>query len=62
MQLQELIRLTDNLFYANSSSYKVIMSKQKELLAIIKPTTDIKKIDYKAVEKYLNALKAKNNS
>lgn len=62
MQLQELIKLTDNLFYANSSSYKVIMSKQKELLAIIKPTTDIKKIDYKAVEKYLNALKAKNNS
>ena len=62
MQLIELIELTDNLFYNNSPSYKVIISKQNELLSIIKPSTDIKKINFKTVDKLIKTLKNKNNS
>lgn len=62
MQLIELIEITDNLFYADSPSYKVIQSKQNELLTILRPTIDIKKIDFKTVEKIVKTLKDKNNS
>lgn len=62
MQLQELIEITDELFYADSTSYRVIASKQKELFTIIKPTTNIKKIDYKLINQYILYLKQQNNS
>lgn len=62
MQLIELIDITNNLFYNDSPSYKVIASKQNELLTILKPTMDIKKINYKTIEKIIQVYKAKNNS
>jgi site-specific recombinase XerD len=62
MQLKELILITNKLFYDNSPSYKVITSKQNELLRVIKPTTNIKKIDYKLINKYMDYLKQNNNS
>lgn len=62
MQLIELIELTDNLFYADSASYKVIISKQNEILSIIKPSTDIKQITYKTIEHLIKQLKNKGNS
>ena len=62
MQFQELVTITDKLFYADSSSYKVISSKQKELLQIIKPTLNIKKIDYKIINQYIEYLKEQGNS
>ena len=62
MQLKELISVTDSLFYADKNSYKVIRSKQKELLNFIKPSINIKKIDYKIINSYIEFLKNKNNS
>ena len=62
MQLQELISITDKIFYNNTSSWKVTISKQKELLNVFKPTLDIKKIDYKSVNRYIDYLKNKGNS
>ena len=62
MQFHELITITDKLFYADSSSYKVISSKQKELLTIIAPTLDIKKIDCKKINAYIDYLQKKGNS
>ncbi len=61
MNLLQLTQLTDKLFYNNSNSYKVIQSKQKELLEIIKPTTDIKKINYKVIQNYIQQLQNKGN-
>ena len=62
MQLKELINITNKLFYNDSPSYKVITSKQNELLRIIRPSTDIKKIDYKVINRYIDYLKQNNNS
>lgn len=62
MQLIELIELTDNLFYSDTPSFKVIISKQNEILSIIKPSTDIKKIDYKMIDALIKTLKQKGNS
>lgn len=62
MQLQELINITNKLFYNDSPSYKTITSKQNELLKVIKPTLNIKKIDYKIINQYIDYLKQHNNS
>lgn len=62
MQLQELIETTDELFYADSPSYKVILSKQKELLEIVKPETDINKIDNNTVNKIIKTYRVKGNT
>lgn len=61
MQLIELIDITNNLFYNDSPSYKVIASKQNELLTILKPTMDIKKINYKVIQNYIQQLQNKGN-
>lgn len=62
MQLIELIEITDDLFYADSPSYKVILSKQKELLDFLHPTKEINKIDNKVITKYIKYLQDKGNS
>ena len=49
MNLLELIETT-NITYERTSSYRVIASKQNELLNFIKPETDITKIDYKIIQ------------
>ena len=46
MQLEELVNITNQLFYEDTASYRVIVSKQKELLEIMNPTSDIKSINY----------------
>lgn len=61
MNLQELITITNELFYNSSPSYKVIESKQRELLSIISPYTNINKIDNNTINKYISILKSKNN-
>lgn len=62
MNLQELINITDKALYSNITYYKVIQSKQKELLTIIPANTNITKIDYKLINKYIEHLKNKNNN
>lgn len=62
MQLQELIEITDTLYYATSSSYKVIMSKQKELIDVIGAETDVKNINRNIINKYIQYLQDKGNS
>lgn len=62
MQLQQLTQITDNLFYADTSSYKVITSKQKELLEFIGANKDITKIDVNIINKYITYLKNKGNN
>lgn len=62
MQLQELIRITNELYYNDSPSWKTIGSIQKELMAFAKPTKDIKKLDYKFYCSYINYLKNRKNS
>ena len=57
MELQELVEITTNLFYANCSSFNVILSKQKELLAVMNPKCNIQQIDYKKVNNYIKYLK-----
>ena len=62
MQLQELTNTVNKLFYDNSSSYKVIASKQKELLAILGASTEVNKITDKKVNEYLQELINRGNS
>ena len=62
MNLQELTNTVNKLFYDNSSSYKVIASKQKELLAILGSSLDIKKITDDKIKKYLQELINRSNS
>ncbi len=62
MELQELVEITTNLFYANCSSFNVILSKQKELLAVMNPKCNIQQIDYKKVNNYIKYLKEQGNS
>ena len=53
MQLQELVNITNRLFYEDTASYRVIVSKQKELLEIMNPTFDIKSINYEKINSYI---------
>lgn len=62
MHLQELVNITDQLFYEDTASYRVIVSKQKELLEIMKPECDIKSINYEKINAYLQELKNNGNS
>lgn len=62
MNIQQLTDELNNLHYNNSPSFKVIQSKQKELLEIIKPNTNITKIDNKVVNNYIKALRDRNNT
>ena len=61
MQLEELTNTVNKLFYDNSSSYKVIASKQKELLAILGASTEVKTITDKKVNEYLQELIKRGN-
>lgn len=62
MNIAQLMDLADRLFYIDSSGYQNLISKQKEILSIIKPATNIKNIDYKKINKYVEYLKSKGNS
>lgn len=62
MNLEQLTNTINKLFYDNSSSYKVIASKQKELLSILGATLNINKIDDKKVNYYLEELIKRGNS
>lgn len=62
MKLLELINTLNTLKYNNSPSYKVIQSKQKELLEIISGNTQINKIDNKVINRYIKRLRDKGNS
>lgn len=62
MNLAELINITNKLYYADSSSWRVIESKQKELLSIISANIQINKINYKVINHYVEKLKKNNNS
>lgn len=62
MKLTELIDILNTLRYDNSPSYKVIQSKQKELLEIISGNTDIKTIDSKHINRLIKALQNKGNT
>jgi integrase len=62
MKLTELIDILNELRYNNSPSWKVIQSKQKELLEIISGNTDIKKIDSNMINKLIKTLRAKGNT
>lgn len=62
MKLLELIQTVDNLRYNDSPSYKVIQSKQKELLEIVAGSTDIKNINSKVINKLIETLRAKGNT
>ena len=62
MQLEELVNITNQLFYEDTASYRVIVSKQKELLEIMKPECDIKTIDFEKINCYLQTLKNNGNS
>lgn len=62
MQLQTLINIVNEEFYDDSSSYKTIQSKSNELLTLLKPTLNIKKITSKTITEYVKILKQKGNS
>ena len=62
MQLQELVNITNKVFYNDSPSYKVITSIQNELLQVIGYSADINRINYKVINKYVEYLKNKGNS
>ena len=56
MNLQQLTDEVNNIYYNDTSSYKTIASIQKELLAILKPETDINAITRELILKYFNTL------
>jgi site-specific recombinase XerD len=62
MQLKELTQITDKIIYSDSTSYKVITSKQKELLEFIGANKDISKINVTVINKYIEHLKNKGNN
>lgn len=62
MQLIELMEITDRLYYATSTSYKVIMSKQKELIDIIGAEKDVKDINRQVINKCIQYWKDKGNT
>jgi site-specific recombinase XerD len=61
MQLRELTNTVNKLFYDNSSSYKTIMSIEKELLSIIGATTRVNKLDDIKVNNYFQELIKRGN-
>lgn len=61
MNLQQLTDEVNNIYFNDTSSYKTIASKQKELLAIVGANTDIKKINRELILKYFNTLKRIGN-
>lgn len=61
MQLQQLTQIVNKLFYDNSSSYKTIMSIEKELLSIIGSTTRVNKLDDTKVNNYFQELIKRGN-
>lgn len=61
MNLQQLTNEVNNIYFDNTSSYKTIASIQKELLAILKPETDINAITRELILKYFNTLKQSDN-
>lgn len=61
MNIQQLTNEVNNLFFDNTSSYKTIVSIQKELLELIGAEIDIKNIDRKLIIKYFNILKQTGN-
>ena len=56
MRLEELVNIVNETYFEDTSSYKVIMSKAKELLEIMTPSCNIKTIDHKKVLLYRKAL------
>lgn len=62
MKLSELIDILNTLRYDNSPAYKVIQSKEKELLEIISGNTDIKKIDSNMINRLIKTLRTKGNT
>jgi integrase len=62
MKLTELIDTLNNQRYNDSPSYKVMQSKQKELLKIVSGNTDIKKIDSNMINRLIKAWQAKGNT
>lgn len=61
MNLEQLTNEVNEIFFDNTSSYKTIASIQKELLAVLSPSIDIKSINRTLVLKYLNYLKQSKN-
>lgn len=61
MQLQLLTQTVNELFYNNSSSYKTIMSIEKELLSILGATTKLKNITDNKVNSYYQELIKRGN-
>ncbi len=61
MNLKQLTNTVNIIYYNNSSSYKVIESKCRELLSIMGENLDIKKIDNNKILFYFNQLQNKNN-
>lgn len=61
MNIEQLTNEVNNLFFNDTSSYKTIASIQKELLAVLNPSTEIKNIDRKLILKYFNYLKSSGN-
>lgn len=61
MQLQLLTQTVNDLFYNNSSSYKTIMSIEKELLSILGATTKLKNITDNKVNSYYQELIKRGN-
>jgi integrase len=61
MNLEQLTDTVNKIFYNNSSSYKVIASKQKELLAILGANLNINKLTNEKINCYFEALINKQN-
>lgn len=62
MRLDELVEIVNELFFEDTSSYRVISSKARELLEIITPSCNIKQIDHKKILYYRRVLKDRGNS
>lgn len=62
MQLIELIKITDKLYYATSTSYKVIISKQRELINIIGAEMNVQNINRIIINKCIQYWKDKGNN
>lgn len=61
MNLKQLSNKVNSIYFIDSPSFKVIASKQKELLAIMGASTSINKISTIEIENYIQTLKDKGN-
>lgn len=61
MNLKQLTSTVNQLYFNNTSSYKTIASIEKELLAIVGGSIDIKKINNKIINKYITKLRENGN-